>query len=123
MPLPMRPAPMMPMFTKRLLPPHPSPGSRRGRLTAAMTSEAAGGLASRAKDRQLRSRRTEEVTRMDQPTAEEALKKLEPLIGEWTLEAIPPGGEPWPGEGRATMEWHEAGHFDEMELAVRLSNH
>jgi len=31
-----------------------------------------------------------------QPTAEDALKKLESLIGEWTLEAIPPGGEPWP---------------------------
>jgi hypothetical protein len=29
---------------------------------------------------------------MDQPTAEEALKELEPLVGEWTLEAIPPGG-------------------------------
>jgi hypothetical protein len=28
---------------------------------------------------------------MDQPTAEEALRELEPLIGEWTLEAIPPG--------------------------------
>ena len=46
---------------------------------------------------------------MDQPTAEEALKTLEPLIGEWTLEAIPPGGEPWPGEARATFEWHDSG--------------
>ena len=45
---------------------------------------------------------------MDQPTAEEALKKLEPLIGEWRLEAIPPGGEPWPGEARATFEWHDS---------------
>ena len=35
---------------------------------------------------------------MDQPTAEKALNELEPLIGEWTQEAIPPGGEPWPGE-------------------------
>jgi hypothetical protein len=26
---------------------------------------------------------------MDQPTAEQALKDLEPLSGEWTLEAIP----------------------------------
>ena len=34
---------------------------------------------------------------MDQPTAEDALKELEPLVGEWVLEAIPPGGEPWPG--------------------------
>jgi len=42
---------------------------------------------------------------IDQPTAEQALKELEPLIGEWTMEAIPPGGEPWPGEARATFEW------------------
>ena len=46
---------------------------------------------------------------MDQPTAEQALKELEPLIGEWTMEAIPPGGEPWPGEARATFEWHDSG--------------
>ncbi len=36
---------------------------------------------------------------MDQPTAEDALKLLEPLVGEWTMHAQPPGGEPWPGEG------------------------
>jgi hypothetical protein len=35
---------------------------------------------------------------MDQPTAQEALKRLEPLLGEWTLEAKPPEGPPWPGE-------------------------
>ena len=46
---------------------------------------------------------------MDQPTAENALKKMEALVGEWTLEAIGPGGEPWPGEGRATIEWHASG--------------
>ena len=46
---------------------------------------------------------------MDQPTAEQALKELEPLIGEWRMEAIPPSGEPWPGEARATFEWHESG--------------
>lgn len=45
---------------------------------------------------------------MGQPTAEDALKRLEPLVGEWTLEAIPPGGEPWPGEARATFEWHDS---------------
>jgi hypothetical protein len=44
---------------------------------------------------------------IDQPTAEQALKELEVLIGEWTMEAIPPGGEPWPGEARATFEWLE----------------
>jgi hypothetical protein len=41
---------------------------------------------------------------MDQPTAEEALKRLEPLVGEWILEAKPPDGPPWPGEARATIE-------------------
>ena len=46
---------------------------------------------------------------MDQPTAEEALKRLEPLVGEWTHEAKPPDGPPWPGEARATIEWHDSG--------------
>ena len=46
---------------------------------------------------------------MDQPTAEEALKQLEPLVGAWTLEAKPPDGPPWPGGARATIEWHDSG--------------
>jgi hypothetical protein len=46
---------------------------------------------------------------MKQPTAEHALKKLEPLVGEWRMTATPPGGEPWPGEGRTTFAWHESG--------------
>jgi hypothetical protein len=46
---------------------------------------------------------------MDQPTAEEALRKLDPLVGEWTLEARWPGGEPWPAGGRSTFEWHASG--------------
>jgi len=29
------------------------------------------------------------------------------LVGAWTLEASPPGREPWPGEARATFEWLE----------------
>jgi hypothetical protein len=44
---------------------------------------------------------------IDQPTAEHALKELEVLIGEWTMEAIPPAGEPWPGGAHATFEWLE----------------
>jgi hypothetical protein len=44
---------------------------------------------------------------MDQPTAEKALNELEVLIGEWSQEAIPPSGEPWPGEARVTFEWLE----------------
>ena len=44
---------------------------------------------------------------MDQPTAGDALKRLEVLVGEWTQEATPPGGEPWPGEARVTFGWLE----------------
>ena len=46
---------------------------------------------------------------MDQPTAEEALRRLDILVGEWELEAKWPSGEPWPGGGRATFEWHASG--------------
>src|SRR5215212_7518258 len=46
---------------------------------------------------------------MDQPTAEEALGRLGPLVGEWILEARPPDGPPWPGEARTTIEWHDSG--------------
>ncbi|WP_281171239.1 hypothetical protein [Arthrobacter castelli] len=41
---------------------------------------------------------------MDQPTAEDALRRLEPLVGEWSLEAGPPDGPPWPGNARDTIE-------------------
>jgi hypothetical protein len=46
---------------------------------------------------------------MDQPTAQDALRRLEPLVGEWTMEAAWPNGEPWPGGGRVTFEWHPSG--------------
>ncbi|MQA98585.1 MAG: hypothetical protein GEV11_29845 [Streptosporangiales bacterium] len=46
---------------------------------------------------------------MDQPTAGEALARLEPLVGEWVLEAAGADGTPWPGEGRVTFAWHESG--------------
>jgi hypothetical protein len=45
---------------------------------------------------------------IDQPTAEEALKQLEPLLGEWILESRSPDGEPWPGEALASFEWHNS---------------
>ena len=48
---------------------------------------------------------------MAQRTAEMALKEMEPLVGQWALEAIPPGGEPWPGEALATIEWHDSGAY------------
>jgi hypothetical protein len=46
---------------------------------------------------------------MDQPTAEQALRRLEPLVGEWTVEATWPNGEPWPGGGSVAFEWHASG--------------
>jgi hypothetical protein len=42
---------------------------------------------------------------MDQPTAEQALRRLDPLVGEWIMEGRPPDGEPWPVHGRVTFEW------------------
>jgi hypothetical protein len=46
---------------------------------------------------------------MDQPMAAQSLALLEPLVGEWTLEATGPDGVAWPGEGRAVFEWHSSG--------------
>jgi len=37
---------------------------------------------------------------MGQASAEQALRALELLVGEWTLEAKGPDGRAWPGEGR-----------------------
>jgi hypothetical protein len=56
-----------------------------------------------------RASERKERSAMDQPTAVEALKRLEPLVGQWTLEAKPPEGPPWPGEARTTIEWHDSG--------------
>ena len=36
---------------------------------------------------------------MDQPTAEHALARLEPLVGEWTIVATWPGGRDVAGTG------------------------
>src|SRR5262245_8608084 len=44
---------------------------------------------------------------MNQPTAERALRLLDPLVGEWRLEATWPNGEKWPGGGTDTIEWHD----------------
>jgi hypothetical protein len=48
---------------------------------------------------------------MNQPTAEQALKEIEVLVGEWSQTATPAGGEPWPGEAKATFEWLEGGQL------------
>ncbi len=44
---------------------------------------------------------------MSQSTNTVARERLEALVGEWTLEAGPPGGPAWPGGGRVTFEWLE----------------
>jgi len=46
---------------------------------------------------------------MDQPTADEALRRLDPLVGEWTIEAAGADGTRWPGSGRASFDWHPSG--------------
>jgi hypothetical protein len=30
-------------------------------------------------------------------------------VGDWTVEAKGPDGQPWPGEGRLSFEWHTSG--------------
>jgi hypothetical protein len=40
-----------------------------------------------------------------------SLEHLEALVGEWTMEAGPPGGPPWPGQARASFEWLEGRTF------------
>ncbi|WP_329411783.1 hypothetical protein OG563_05445 [Nocardia vinacea] len=42
---------------------------------------------------------------MNQSTNESARERLEVFVGEWTMQAGPPGGPPWPGAGRVTFEW------------------
>ena len=42
---------------------------------------------------------------------DDSLADLEVLVGEWSMKAEPPGGPPWPGEGRLTFEWIEGGGF------------
>lgn len=44
---------------------------------------------------------------MNESTDAAARQRLEALIGEWTMEAGPPEGPPWPGEGRLSFEWFE----------------
>lgn len=46
---------------------------------------------------------------MDQPTAEHALHQLDPLVGEWSIQAIGADGVPWPGGGTAVFEWIPSG--------------
>jgi hypothetical protein len=57
---------------------------------------------------------------IDQPTARDVLKKLEPLVGNWRMVATAPDGTPWPGEGRSSFQWHESGAHLVHRLAVDM---
>ena len=46
---------------------------------------------------------------MEQPSAGPALRALELLVGEWAVEAKGPDGQAWPGQGRASFQWHPSG--------------
>jgi hypothetical protein len=48
---------------------------------------------------------------VEQPTGNAALERLDALVGEWTMEAGPPGGPPWPGEARVSFEWLKGKQF------------
>lgn len=42
---------------------------------------------------------------MNESATQTPRERLEALVGEWTLEAGPPGGPPWPGAGRVSFTW------------------
>ncbi len=42
---------------------------------------------------------------MSEPTTTGTRERLDVLVGEWAMEAGPPGGPPWPGGGRVTFAW------------------
>ena len=48
---------------------------------------------------------------MEHARRDAALERLDALIGEWTMEATPPGGPRWPGEARVRFEWLEGRTF------------
>jgi hypothetical protein len=44
---------------------------------------------------------------MNESVDRAARERLEILVGEWTMEATPPGGPAWPGGGRVSFAWLE----------------
>lgn len=64
---------------------------------------------------------------IDQPTAEDALKALEPLVGEWTLNAVSPGSGsvtscPFGSRcGRATDQWLARACLGSQNTAVHAA--
>jgi len=57
---------------------------------------------------------------MDQPTADTMLRALDRFVGEWTMQATPPGGPPWPGEARVRFAWFDGGAFLIQRWSVDL---
>jgi hypothetical protein len=39
------------------------------------------------------------------PPTKTARERLEALVGDWTMQAGPPSGPPWPGTARVSFEW------------------
>lgn len=48
------------------------------------------------------------------------LEALAPLVGQWSMEAGPPGGERWPGGGTVKFEWIEDAAFLREEWQIDL---
>jgi hypothetical protein len=57
---------------------------------------------------------------MDQASAEQALRALEPLVGEWTVAAKGPDGQVWSGAGRASFQWHASGAHLVQRTAIDM---
>src|SRR5579872_1959311 len=54
---------------------------------------------------------------MERPIEDQRLLALEPLVGEWTLEAKGPDGRSWPGAARASFQWHASGaHLEQRTV-------
>jgi hypothetical protein len=59
---------------------------------------------------------------MTQPTADGVLSALQPLVGTWLLDVHGPDGTQWPGDGRATFEWHSTGRFLVQHTVVDVAD-
>jgi hypothetical protein len=57
------------------------------------------------------------MTGIDQPTAAEALRRLEPLVGTWGLEAR---ATSWSATGTAEMAWDESGRLLRVRSTMDL---
>jgi hypothetical protein len=45
---------------------------------------------------------------MNQPKAADALRRLEPLVGEWSVALTPPDADTSAATGHASIAWHES---------------